>query len=77
MNTPNLNVARRTFLAGGAALSASVGLCGCEAVARKDEEFSITVLNPDCMEGGVGLCVVIRTPAGKTYLFDTCCGDFR
>jgi beta-lactamase superfamily II metal-dependent hydrolase len=29
------------------------------------------------MVGGAGLAVVIRTPAGKTYLFDTGNGDFK
>lgn len=42
-----------------------------DAESEDGGRLSITVLNPDCMAGGAGLCVVIRTPKGKTYLFDT------
>ena len=33
--------------------------------------LSMTVLNTDCMSGGVGQCCVFRTASGKTYLYDT------
>ena len=36
--------------------------------------FEMTVINPEVVDGGCGLCVIMRTPAGKTYLFDTACG---
>ena len=64
---------RKEFVGG---LSASLCLAGCRSFGERGE-FSLTVLNPDCMCGGAGLAVVIRTPSGKTYLFDTGNGDFR
>lgn len=64
---------RREFFGG---ISAAVCLAGCRSVGEGGG-FSFSVLNPDCMVGGAGLCVVMRTPLGKTYLFDTANGDFR
>ena len=64
---------RKEFVGG---LSASLCLAGCRSFDERGG-FSLTVLNPDCMCGGAGLAVVIRTPSGKTYLFDTGNGDFR
>ena len=37
--------------------------------------LSMTVLNTDCMSGGVGQCCVFRTASGKTYLYDTGNGE--
>ena len=74
-----MKTGRRGFLAQAGALAA-VAACGkatAETRAKGTGKFSITALNPDCMAGGAGLCVVIRTPAGRTYLFDTGNGDFR
>lgn len=64
---------RREFIGGGIA---TVCLMGCRTFGAYGG-FSFAVLNPDCMVGGAGLCVVMRTPAGKTYLFDTGNGDFK
>ena len=36
--------------------------------------FEMTVINPEVVSGGCGLCVIMRTPAGRTYLFDTANG---
>ena len=33
--------------------------------------FEMSVINPEVVTGGCGLCVIMRTPAGKAYLFDT------
>lgn len=66
---------RREFirLAGAGALSFAVG-CRTEGGGG---EFRFDVLNPDCMVGGAGQCIVMRTPSGKTYLYDTGNGDFK
>ena len=77
-----MNVDRRGFLSGAGAMVASLGVAsGCSggnpSPGTSKGKFRITVLNPDCMVGGAGLCVVIRTPMGKTYLFDTANGDFK
>jgi len=65
---------RKEFIGG---FSASlVGLAsGCRTWSTASG-FSMTVLNPDSMVGGAGQCVVMRTPKGKTYLYDTGNGDF-
>ena len=71
---------RRGFLVATGALALAAGAKGRAAdasTAPAKGRFSVTVLNPDCMVGGAGLCVVVRTPAGKCYLFDTGNGDFR
>ena len=72
-----INMNRRGSLTGAGALvaSAACGKVTAEEGAKGAGMFSITALNPDCMVGGAGLCVVIRTPAGKTYLFDAGNGD--
>lgn len=33
--------------------------------------FSLTVLNIPDIDRGVGLCLILRTPGGKTWLYDT------
>ena len=49
---------------------------GREPPAGGPGAFELTVLAPRCFpRGGAGLCVVMRTPSGKTYLFDTANGD--
>ena len=61
---------RREFLA--AATAATVA--GGSMRARADlppGRFEMTVINPEVVSGGCGLCVIMRTPAGRTYLFDT------
>lgn len=60
-------VTRREFVAGAAAMGAEASVAAVSSRGR----FELTVLNPECNAGGAGLCVVLRTPAGKTYLFDT------
>jgi len=64
---------RREFIASSSAAAMGFAL-GCRTTAQAGR-FSMTVLNPKCMAGGAGLCVVMRTPRGKTYLFDTANGD--
>jgi len=68
---------RREFiqLAGASALSFAVG-CRTGKDGSEDGVFRFDVLNPDCMAGGAGQCVIMRTPGGKTYLYDTGNGDF-
>lgn len=70
---------RREFLAGAGATALALkgGAATAEGLGTGETAFSVTALNPDCMVGGAGLCVVIRMPSGKTYLFDTGNGDFR
>lgn len=64
---------RRRFLEGAAAFSFAIG---CTSAAKGKGEFILTVLQPKCFpNGGAGLCVVLQTPSGKTYLFDTANGD--
>lgn len=66
---------RREFISLGAATTACL-ISGCRTASwSRAGLFSMTVLNPKCMAGGAGLCVVMRTPGGKTYLFDTANGD--
>lgn len=64
---------RREFIGG---MSATVFLTGCSTFGEK-HGFSFAVLNPDCMVGGAGQCVVLGMPSGKTYLYDTANGDFH
>lgn len=66
-------ITRKEFIGG---MSATICLSGCRTFGERGG-FSMTVLNPDCMVGGAGQCVVMRTPSGKTYLYDTGNGDFR
>lgn len=68
-----MNSTRREFVT--FALSASAGLVAGPSWAETAGKTAITVLNPDCTGGGAGLCVVLRTPSGKTYLFDTANGQ--
>lgn len=60
---------RREML-GGLAVLTTEFVVGCRTLAGEGG-FSFTVINPECLGGGAGLCVVMRTPAGRTYLFDT------
>ena len=68
---------RREFLAGLAVVAAGTRMSAAEEAksAAPSSGFSLTVLNPDCMVGGAGLCVVLRMPSGRTYLYDTGNGD--
>lgn len=64
---------RRDFVELFACASAGFAVSrGRDDVAGKT---AITLLNPDCTGGGAGLCAVLRTPSGKTYLFDTANGQ--
>lgn len=65
---------RRNFCKGA---FATAFCSGCVRPPAKNGVFSFTVLNPDCMNGGAGQCVVMRTPSGRTYLYDTGNGEFR
>ena len=58
---------RRDFVGGGAALlgATAVSRIGAAEPSEKGRAFTFAVLNPDCMAGGAGQCVVMLTPAGK------------
>ena len=60
---------RREFLAGAAAAVAAKGSVAA-AQDMPPGRFEMTVINPEVVSGGAGLCVIMRTPAGRTYLFD-------
>ena len=65
---------RREFMKGVAAVAASGGF----AVKAQDVpsgRFEMTVINPEVVSGGAGLCVIMRTPSGRTYLFDAANGN--
>lgn len=66
-------VTRKEFLAG---VTSTLFWAGCDSFGAKGG-FSFAVLNPDSMVGGAGLCVVMITPSGKTYLFDAANGDYK
>ena len=63
---------RREVLFGGAAMATTV-VAGCATCGGG--AFEMTTIAPHSMCGGAGLCVILRTPRGKTYLFDTANGD--
>lgn len=65
---------RREFIAAVAAATAAAGSASRAAEIKPAGRFEMTVINPECVSGGAGLCVIMRTPSGKTYLFDTACG---
>ena len=67
---------RRSFITGSAALATAPAWAGTEgAAAERRPLLSMTVLNMDCMSGGIGQCCVFRTASGKTYLYDTGCAE--
>lgn len=78
MKTNNANdrqvLGRREFLAGVAAVAATGGTARAEADMPSDR-FEMTVINPEVVDGGCGLCVIMRTPSGRTYLFDAANGN--
>lgn len=49
--------------------------CARGACVAATAPFRLTVLNPECCAGGAGLCVVMQTPEGRTYLYDTANGE--
>lgn len=63
-------------MGGGAALlgATAVSRIGAAEPSEKGRAFTFAVLNPDCMAGGAGQCVVMLTPGGKCYLWDTANG---
>ena len=67
---------RREFLAGAAALAASGGFA-VETQSVPAGCFEMTVINPEVVSGGAGLCVIMRTPSGRTYLFDAANGNSK
>ena len=64
---------RRDFLASVTAVSVAGGSMSAWAESPS-RRFEMTVINPEVVSGGCGLCVIMRTPAGRTYLFDTANG---
>jgi len=69
-----LIIGRREFLAGAAAVAAAARLRG-ESADIPPGRFEMTVVNPEVVKGGCGLCVIMRTPSGRTYLFDAANGN--
>jgi len=70
------SLGRRDFLTGAAAVAMAVG--SRRALADMPSgRFEMTVINPEVVSGGCGLCVIMRTPAGKTYLFDAANGNSK
>jgi len=67
-------IGRREFLAGAAAVAAVSGSAGA-AGDMPPGRFEMTAINPEVVSGGCGLCVIMRTPAGRTYFFDAANGD--
>ena len=65
---------RREFLAGTAAVAAASGAVGASQDLPPGR-FEMTVINPEVVSGGCGLCVIMRTPSGRTYLFDAANGN--
>jgi len=68
------NQTRRTFIK---TTMSAVGVAAFPASLSADVDgrrFTFAVLNPDCMAGGAGQCVVMLTPGGKCYLYDTANG---
>ena len=68
-------IGRREFLA--AATAATVTGPVRAQADLPPGRFEMTVINPEVVSGGCGLCVIMRTPAGRTYLFDTANGMDR
>ena len=67
---------RREFLAAATAATVVAGSMRVRA-GLSPGRFEMTVINPEVVSGGCGLCVIMRTPAGRTYLFDTANGIDR
>ena len=67
---------RRDFLASATAVSVAGGSMSAWAESPSGR-FEMTVINPEVVSGGCGLCVILRTPTGRTYLFDTANGMDR
>ena len=68
------SLGRRDFLTGAAAVAMACG-AGRAQAEMPPGRFEMTVINPEVVSGGAGLCVIMRTPAGKTYLFDAANGN--
>ena len=75
-NTGNQKLGRRDFLAAATAATVTGGSM-CVRADLPQGRFEMTVINPEVVSGGCGLCVIMRTPAGRTYLFDTANGMDR
>ena len=67
-------LARRDFLTGITTVAMACGSSRAWAE-MPPKRFEMTVINPEVVGGGAGLCVIMRTPAGKTYLFDAANGN--
>lgn len=66
---------RREFISAVAVAAAVGGRTAARAAdGRPVGRFEMTVVNPECVSGGCGLCIVMRTPGGRTYLFDAANG---
>ena len=72
-NTGSQILGRREFLAAATAATMAGGSVHAQADLPPGR-FEMTVINPEVVSGGCGLCVIMRTPAGRTYLFDTANG---
>lgn len=73
-NSNGQSLGRREFLGGAVAIVAlSSQAKGVREVPLS--RFEMTVVNPEVVSGGSGLCVIMRTPSGKTYLFDAANGN--
>ena len=64
----DVTMTRRAFLG---ASSCTVAFAGTGFGGEAPSKAEINFLSLACTDGGAGLAVVLRTPSGKTYLFDT------
>ena len=64
-NTGSQILGRREFLAAATAATMVGGSVHAQADLPPGR-FEMTVINPEGVSGGCGLCVIMRTPAGRT-----------
>lgn len=68
------NQTRRRFIKTAMSAAGAAGFPAALRAAADKRRFIFAVLNPDCMAGAAGQCVVMITPGGKCYLWDTANG---
>jgi competence protein ComEC len=73
-NYSHQSLGRREFLGGAVAVAALQSQANNVSEVPSGR-FEMTVINPEVVSGGSGLCVIMRTPSGKTYLFDAANGN--